>query len=116
MTLQIYPIREAPQRIYLAGPMTGLPDLNWPAFHAAAAALRAAGHDVVNPAEINTDPTAPWEVCMRADIAQLVTCDALALLPGWLNSRGATLERHIAHCLGMRIFMVADLIGVQVSV
>jgi len=103
-------------RIYLAGPMTGLHEFNFPAFHAAAAALRATGHDVVNPAEINKDPNADWAACLRADIAQLVTCDAIALLPGWINSRGATLERHIAHCLGMRIFMVADLIGEQVTV
>lgn len=102
--------------LYLAGPMTGLPDLNFPAFHDAAARLRAAGWDVVNPAEINADPNAEWAACMRADIRELVTCEAIALLPGWMNSRGATLERHIAHCLGMQIFMVADLIGEQVSV
>ena len=103
-------------RIYLAGPMSGLPDFNFPAFHTAAGQLRAAGYDVINPAEVNTDPDAEWSACMRADITELVKCDAIALLPGWTNSRGATLEHHIAHCLGMQIFMVADLIGEQVSV
>lgn len=39
------------RRLYLAGPMTGLPDFNYPAFHAAAAAWRAAGWTVANPAE-----------------------------------------------------------------
>jgi len=82
--------------------MTGLPDLNFPAFHRAAATLRASGYDVINPAEINPDPTAGWEACMRQDIAQLVTCEAIALLPGWQNSRGAKLEHHIATHLGMR--------------
>lgn len=108
--------RDTSRRVYVAGPMTGLPQLNFPAFNDAAARLRAAGYFVVNPAEINADPTAAWEACMRADIRALVTCDVIALLPGWANSRGATLERHIAHCLGMQIFMVADLIGEQVSV
>lgn len=89
-------------RIYVAGPMTGLPELNFPAFHAASARLRAAGHVVVNPAEINADPAAGWEQCMRADIAQLVTCDALAHLAGWEQSRGASLEHYIAERLGMR--------------
>ena len=56
------------RRIYIAGPMTGLPALNFPAFHAAASALRALGHQVVNPAEINADTTADWRTCMRADI------------------------------------------------
>lgn len=33
--------------IYLCGPMTGLPEYNYPAFHAAAAELRAQGWHVV---------------------------------------------------------------------
>lgn len=90
-------------RIYVAGPMTGLPELNFPAFHAAAAKLRALGNDVVNPAEINVDPSAGWAACMRADIAQLVTCQAIYLLPGWDASRGARLEAHIAESLGMAV-------------
>lgn len=89
------------KRIYVAGPMSGLPELNFPAFHAAAAKLRAEGFDVVNPAEINSDPAAKWEDCMRADIRELVTCDGIALLPGWGDSRGAKLEAHIAEALGM---------------
>lgn len=38
-------------RVYLAGPMTGIADYNFPAFNAAAARLRAEGFDVVNPAD-----------------------------------------------------------------
>ena len=91
------------KKIYIAGPMTGLPELNFPAFHAEAAWLRAMGHEVVNPAEINADPKAKWEDCMRADIAQLVTCDGIHLLAGWQASRGATLEHHIASALGLII-------------
>lgn len=93
-------------RCYLAGPMTGIADLNFPAFHAAAAKLRASGYEVINPAEINPDPAAGWNACMRADIAQLVTCDAIALLPGWEHSKGARLENLIATALGMRTVFV----------
>lgn len=89
------------RRIYLAGPMTGLPNLNFPAFHAEATRLRALGYDVVNPAEINTDPGADWSGCMRKDIAALVTCDEIALLDGWMASKGAQLERTIGQALGM---------------
>jgi hypothetical protein len=45
--------------------MSGLPDLNFPAFRAAASKLRAVGIDAVNPAEINPDPNATWSECMR---------------------------------------------------
>ena len=92
-------------KIYVAGPMTGLPDLNFPAFHAEAARLRALGHEVINPAEINPDQHMTWLECMRTDIAALVFCDAIQLLPGWQNSKGATLEHHIAERLGLHIFM-----------
>lgn len=91
------------KRIYLAGPMTGCPDLNFPLFHAEAARLRALGFDVVNPAEINADPAAKWTDCMRADIAQMVTCDAVATLPGWQRSRGASIEVGLAHGLEMPV-------------
>lgn len=91
------------KKIYIAGPMTGLPGLNFPAFHGEAVWLRAMGNEVINPAEINLDPTTRWEDFMRADIAQLVTCDRIHLLEGWEKSRGATLEHHIAQSLGMEI-------------
>jgi len=98
---------------YVCGPMSNLPHLNFPAFHAEAARLRALGYEVINPAEINDeDPDAVmapaelaehWKKCMRADIKQLMDCDAISMLPGWYRSRGATLEHHIAEALGMRI-------------
>lgn len=96
-------------RVYLSGPMTGLPDLNFPAFRAAAAALRAKGIDVVSPAEISAENPDSWESCMRADIKALCDCDALVILPGWESSNGAHLEVHIAHRLGMKIMHLADL-------
>lgn len=95
-------------KIYVAGPMTGLPDLNFPAFHEAARILRAAGHEVVNPAEINADPTAGWVDCMRADIRELVTCEAICLLPGWEKSRGAILESVIARELDFEVVSLTE--------
>lgn len=90
-------------RVYLSGPMTGLPDNNFPAFHAVAQALREAGEDVVNPAEINPDASLSWEECMRADIKALCDCDAIYLLPGWEQSKGVHLELHVAHRLGLKV-------------
>lgn len=91
------------ERVYIAGPMTGLPELNFPAFHAAAYAYRQRGCHVENPAEINPDPGAAWADCMRQDIPRLLTCDSLVVLPGHENSRGAKLEISIAEALGMPI-------------
>lgn len=103
------------KRIYIAGPMTGLPEFNFPAFHAAAAALRAAGFDAVNPAEINSDTAMPWAECMRRDIPELLTCDTIAVLPGWENSNGATLEVFIAKALSMPVVTVDELAGAGIE-
>lgn len=94
-------------RCYIAGPMTGKPDLNFPLFHREAERLRAEGWHVVNPAEINADPSAAWLPCMRADIKQLVDCDTILMLPGWEWSKGASLEHHIAQRLEMRVIYLA---------
>lgn len=90
-------------RCYIAGPMTGLPDLNFPLFHSEAARLRGSGWEVVNPAEINPDTTSAWLPCMRADIKALVDCDTILMLPGWERSRGASLEHYIAQRLEMQV-------------
>jgi hypothetical protein len=92
------------KRIYVAGPMTGLPELNFPAFHAAAARLRDAGWEAVNPAENFGGRTdMPRETYLRADVILLAQCEAIALLPGWQESRGAKLEYLMARELGMAV-------------
>lgn len=95
-------------RVYVAGPMNGLPDLNFPAFHAATAQLRAGGVRAVNPAEINAAAAGQWVDCMRADLKQLVDCDAIVLLPGWEKSKGATLEHTVAVALGLRVYQTVE--------
>lgn len=98
------------KRIYISGPMTGLPGENHGAFHTAAAQLRALGYEVVNPAE-TTVPSegAHWEAWLKADLRQMLTCDTIALLPGWEASKGAHLELHVAHRVGMTVVNVAEM-------
>ena len=95
---------DTPRRVYIAGPMTGHADHNYPAFHAAAERFRAAGWEVANPAE-NFDGRTdlPRESYLRADVALLVDCDAIALLSGWEDSLGARMEYLIARAFGMEI-------------
>ena len=93
-------------RCYIAGPMTGIKDLNFPAFDREAAHFRAQGWEVVNPAEINPDPNAKWVDCMKADIPQLLTCDTVCMLPNWERSKGASLEHHIARSLDLKVIYI----------
>lgn len=103
--------------IYVAGPMTGLPDFNYPAFDAAAANLEALGHEVLNPtsAEKHNDTGAPqaWDWYMRRALYLVIQADAIALLPGWENSRGATLEHQIGVALGLDIRTLGDWLAAE---
>lgn len=98
-------------KVYVAGPMNGYVDKNFPAFTRAAKALRKSGYVVVNPAELDVnEPESTWEACLRRDIKQLVTCDAIATLDGYIDSRGARLETYIAKALDMPVFPVSTYI------
>lgn len=91
-------------KLYIAGPMSGYPDYNRPAFHLAELALRGQGFDVVNPATTPEPCAEPeWRCWTRASIARMLAHDVtgVALLPGWAVSAGATLEHSIASALGL---------------
>jgi hypothetical protein len=89
--------------------MTGLPEFNYPAFNAEAARLRALGLRVENPAENPLPAEAPWHQCMRAAIRQMLTCDTVALLPGWNTSRGANVEVELATHLKLEVVFASQI-------
>lgn len=88
-------------RVYIAGPMSGIENLNYPEFNRAAAQLRDLGYHVENPAENPAPPCGSWEGYMRLAIAQLVKCEEIHLLRGWSQSKGAKIERELAGHLGL---------------
>lgn len=99
-------------KLYLSGPMTGLPECNYPAFAAAAQHLRDKGAIVVSPHELpaadcqgcaNTGYEHAWSEHMRVDLAALLTCNVIVLLPGWQQSRGAQLEKTVAEAIGLMV-------------
>jgi Domain of unknown function (DUF4406) len=101
---------ETKRRIYISGPMSGIPLLNFPLFNRTAVRLRNLRWEVVNPVEINGDPEAEWLDCIAADLLAMKDCTAICLLPGWTNSYGAKIERMAADKLGLEVFNLSDLI------
>lgn len=87
-------------KVYIAGPMTGLPEFNFPAFDKAQAELENKGLMVVNPAKLADHTDKPWAWYMRNSLKAMLDCNAIYLLPGWEKSRGARLELKIALELG----------------
>lgn len=97
-------------KLYLAGPMTGITAFNFPAFNDAAERLRASGHVVFNPAETDDgDTSLAYDYYMRQDIRAILEVDAIAILPGWQQSKGATLEVSIGRTLGLPILEATTL-------
>lgn len=101
-------------KLYLAGPMRGIVDHNFPTFDAAAEKLRTLGHEVVNPADLSRDSGIEYNpdgTCtivqfrelLTVDLAWLVDCDGIALLPGWQKSQGARFELLFATMVGMKV-------------
>lgn len=90
--------------IYVSGPMSGVVEHNYPAFNQAATGLRAAGWNVINPAELGDgDTTKAWDFYLRRDLAELTKATHIYMLPGWPNSRGASLEFDVAQRLGITV-------------
>ena len=95
-------------KLYIAGPMTGIEEYNYPAFNAAGAALEARGYDVLNPTRGKASPSedppgTSWADYMRLALVMVTQADGIALLSGWEHSRGARLEVDVARALGMQV-------------
>lgn len=115
-------------KIYLAGPMRGISEFNFPAFHAAAAELRAQGHEVFSPAERDNERhgtnisvgnlTGSEEYASKQhgfslrealgdDLAFITAhAEAIALLPGWEFSKGVAAEKSTAEALGLKVILL----------
>ena len=119
-------------KLYVAGPMRGYPNFNFPLFDEATEHYRSLGFYVVSPAEhdreicdgnIEDKPGyATGDVSMYAestgfdfksvimwDLAQIAECDGIVLLPGHENSSGARVELALAQALGLEVMEYAVL-------
>jgi len=94
-----------PHRLYVAGPMSGIAEHNYPQFCEITKLLRDQGYEVFNPAENNDgDVSQRRAFYMRIDIPALMACEAVVVLPGWQESRGANLEVWIAVDTDMPVY------------
>ena len=108
--------------VYIAGPMRGIREFNFPMFDDMRDYLESIGWDVISPADLDRsigfDPRSlpddyDWNDlkkigfkladAVKRDADALCKCDAIAMLPGWENSKGAVAERAIAMWLGLEV-------------
>ena len=104
-------------KYYLAGPMSGRPQFNYPLFDSVSWALRNLGYDITSPAEMDVEevraaamanmtgvmPTTneisgeTWGDFLSRDVKLIAdTLDAIILLPEWETSKGARLEAFVS--------------------
>lgn len=115
-------------KIYIAGPMTGIPYFNFPAFDRVSKILKDSFEEVFSPADHDRDllgkppawmprlsdsdgtwkywtvPNAPDLRTMLGDDLAWIAKNAtdIFMLKGWENSRGAGAEWALAKALGLR--------------
>lgn len=87
-------------RLYVIGPVSGVPDLNLPAFEEARLSLEEEGYEVALPHDV-VPSDASWERAMRLSVAEMMRCDAVAMLDGTLRSDGAMIERDLCRRIGI---------------
>ena len=112
-------------RVYIAGPMRGIVNYNFPAFDTARDMLVGLGHDVVSPADLDraagfvdeqdgaVELTSEFSIekALRQDLAAICSCDAVAFLPGWETSAGSLAERRVAMDVGCGLWRVDPAAG-----
>ena len=105
MELEANKLNLTNRKIYVSGPMTGIPNYNRPLFEKVTAELRELGNKVYSPPE-DEDPQHQdtWENYLNKDIPLVAWADTFVMLPGWENSKGATLEVGIAALLKKDVF------------
>lgn len=112
-------------KIYIAGPMSNIPQFNFPAFYAAAAALRAQDWEVVSPAEMDDQEDSgaalkstdgdvndrtivkkTWGDFLSRDVKLLADTgiQGIIFLPDWQKSKGAKLEAYVGLTLNFKFF------------
>lgn len=125
------PVEPIKKKVYLAGPMRGIKDFNFPAFFKAEEKLRALGYDVFSPARrdeehygagaLKTETGSEEEAvanagfsireALGADCAWITQhADMLVLMPGWGNSSGCRAERALAEALHLKIYTLDEVL------
>lgn len=106
-------------KVYIAGPMIGYDEFNFPQFFQAERELIGLGHEPLNPAWNNGDNLEEalknaeeggrtWEEYMRKDIVYLAQADIICVLKDWYKSKGARLEVKLAKALDIPVMILRD--------
>jgi len=99
--------KQEKKKCYISGKITGLTnEVATRNFKEASLQARFLGYEPVNPMEIIPNGDEPksekdkWSWCMRADLKEMMDCDAILMQENWEDSKGAIVEHNLAKELG----------------
>lgn len=96
--------------IYIAGPITGVPNYR-EAFQDAEAELRAGGFDVLNPTCLPLG--LEHGQYLHIDKAMIDVADVVLFLPGWQDSKGASEEMDYCHRINKPNYISMDVLKMK---
>lgn len=116
-------------KAYISGPIAGIRDANISEFNDAASLVKAAGVEALIPHDIVPDHLGAcpqdtirsgqgghsWACHLRYDLAAMLECDAVVMLPGWERSHGARIEHTVAAAVGIPIHYLGDFGSLRTS-
>lgn len=119
VTLSAVPFGPKQRFVYIAGPMRGQAEFNFPAFDMARDYMVRNGYNVISPADIDRADTSAIPLSERQ--AEFALRDSwslfflkaghsgngVVLLPGWEKSTGAAGEFFLARWLGLKFYTIA---------
>lgn len=102
--------------LYVSGPMTGIPDFNYPAFHEARDSLKEMGYEVISPADMPLRDDWDWIDYILVDIVHVFAADGVATLDGCEASKGSRIECLIAEQRGIPVLPLANWLRQEAAV
>ena len=115
-------MRPTAMKAYIAGPMSGIPQCNFPLFDYMTHILRNRDWEIISPAELDKPEiraeslaskdgsahSGKWGEFLSRDVKMIADegVEAIFLLPGWQDSKGAKLEAFVGALLGLQFFVI----------
>ena len=120
-------MKDVTKTLYIAGPMRGIAEYNFPAFFEAENQLKSMGYNVLSPAtqdvkegfKTHTPESTltgeDYERWIKRDMDMVTKSDGVCVLPGFEKSKGAQVEVTMARFLNKPVYTYPTMAKLEVS-
>ena len=91
-------------KVYISGAITNNPNAKAQFDKAKETLLELnKGYEPISPMDLPHNHDKSWKSFMKEDIIELMKCDAIYMMQGWHESKGAVIEKELACALDFKI-------------